>query len=262
MLNIGEINYANVFPIFNSLKKYQNLKFVSSFPSFLNRAVREGGVDITPCSSIEYGRNSSNYLIIPEISISSITQVKSVCLFSNYDIKYLAGKKVFLTSESGTSVVLLKIIFKKFYDITVNFTINEMDADAFLYIGDKALFEYYNKNFKYIYDLGNEWYNFTSLPFVYALWLVTKEAVSQKKEEVEEFKNILLKIKSNSKQNLSALIDHYYFKGLSSYQIIDYWETIDYELSEKHIKGLKEFFKMAHEIGEIKSVPDINFLNV
>jgi len=259
MLNIGEISYANVFPIFNMLKKYEGLKFISAFPSFLNRAVREGGVDVTPCSSIEYARNSDNYFIIPDISISSKVQVKSVCLFSNYDISYLGNKNIFLTSESGTSVVLLKIILKKFYQMKVNFTIDESNADAYLYIGDKALFEYYKKGFKYIYDLGAQWNNFTGLPFVYALWLVTKEAVNNKRDEMIEFKKLLLKIKDDSKQNLSSLIDHYYFKGLTSYQIIDYWETIDYSLTDTHIAGLKEFYRLAYDIGEIKKVPDLNF---
>lgn len=259
MLNIGEINYANVFPIFNMLKKYEGLNFISAFPSLLNRAIREGGVDVSPCSSIEYARNSDNYFIIPGISISSKVLVKSVCVFSNYDISYLGNKNIFLTSESGSSVVLLKIIFKKFYQIKVNFTIDESDADAYLYIGDKALFEYYKKRFKYIYDLGEQWHNFTGLPFVYALWLVTKEAAIMKRDETKEFKKLLLKIKEDSKQNLSSLIDRYYFKGLTSYQIIDYWETIDYSLAESHIAGLKEFYRLAYDIGEIKRVPELNF---
>lgn len=259
MLNIGEINYANVFPIFNMLKRYEGLNFVSAFPSLLNRAIREGGVDVSPCSSIEYARSSDNYLIIPNISISSKIFVKSVCLFSNYDISYLGNKDIFLTSESGTSVVLLKIIFKKFYQIKVNFTIDESNADAYLYIGDKALFEYYKKRFKYIYDLGEQWHNFTGLPFVYALWLVTKDAAINKRDETIEFKKLLLRIKEDSKQNLSSLIDHYYFKGLTSYQIIDYWETIDYSLTEPHIAGLKEFYRLACDIGEIKRVPELNF---
>ena len=259
MLRIGEITYANVYPIFHELKKYTGYKFVSSVPSVLNKALREGGIDISPCSSIEYAKSPDNYLIIPGISISSLKEVKSVCLFSKCRIDYLKGKKVFLTGDSGTSVVLLKIIIKKFLNIQVIFTNDESDCDGYLYIGDKALFKYYSKEYKYIYDLGKLWYEFTQLPFVFSLWLLNINCYKERFEELSSFVELLLKIKNESKRNLSALIDFYFFKGLSSYQIIDYWETIDYRLDDFHIEGLKKYYEFAHEIGEIKSIPELNF---
>jgi len=260
MLIIGEISYANVYPIFAILKNYKEYKFVSSFPSFLNKALRDSGVDTSPCSSIEYARNPENYYIIPGISISSIKEVKSVCLFSNSEIKYLKGKNIYLTAESGTSIVLLKILLKLFLNIDANYTVEEEKADAYLYIGDTALFKYYQNAYKYVYDLGRMWHDLTNLPFVFSLWLVTKKAVEEKYEEVIKFKQLLAEIKKDSKRNLSALIDKYVFKGLTSYQIIDYWEIIDYNLSSEHIEGLKTYYKFAYEIGEIKKVPEIRFI--
>lgn len=260
MLVVGEISYANVYPIFAILKNYKNYKFVSSFPAFLNKALRDSGVDTSPCSSIEYARNPENYYIIPGISISSIKEVKSVCLFSNYEISYLKGKNIYLTEESGTSIVLLKILLKLFLNIDANYTIEDKKGDAHLYIGDTALFKYYQNEYKYVYDLGKMWYEFTKLPFVFSLWLITKKAVEEKYEEVINFKELLSEIKKDSKRNLSSLIDKYVFKGLTSYQIIDYWEIIDYNLNYKHIEGLKKYYKLAYEIGEIKKVPEIRFI--
>jgi chorismate dehydratase len=257
MLRIGEIQYANVYPIFYYLKKVpsQDFKFVRGVPSYLNKMLMEGCLDTSALSSITYARFQEHSLIIPEISISSIGKVKSVMLFSNLSKDKLKGAKVYLTDESGTSVILLKIIFKKFWDMDVVFVNEESNADAFLYIGDKALLSYYGNDFSFKYDLGEEWYNYTGYPFVYALWLLNKD----KADEAWFFVKTLLDIKSKSKNNLSALIDEYILKGLTTYQILDYWETIDYNLSDKHIKGLLLYYQYAKELGAIKEVPPLNF---
>lgn len=257
MINIGEIQYANVYPIFHYLKQVNNpnFNFIRGVPSYLNKMMVEGVIDTSALSSIIYARHSDKFLIIPDISISSTKEVKSVNLFSNRCKDELNEAKVFLTEESGTSIILLKIILEKFWKIEVKYTNDQSEADACLYIGDKALFGYYNSSFKYIFDLGKIWYENTGYPFVYALWLLNKN----KKDEVGDFVETLIKIKSRSKDNLSALIDKYIFNGLTSYQIIDYWETIDYNLTDKHIKGLLLFYRFARELGAIKDMPPLNF---
>jgi len=47
MLRIGEIQYANVYPIFYYLKKVpsQDFKFVRGVPSYLNKMLMEGCLD-------------------------------------------------------------------------------------------------------------------------------------------------------------------------------------------------------------------------
>lgn len=257
MLRIGEIQYANVYPIFHYFKKLNNrcFEFVKGVPSHLNQMMLNGLIDTSALSSIVYAKNPDLFLIIPEISISSVGEVKSVALFSNFSKDNLAGKKIYLTDESGTSVILLKIIIKNFWDLEVDFTNEEDGADAFLYIGDKALLNYYNGSYTYKYDLGEEWYKFTGYPFVYALWLINK----YKRDDARSFVDSLMEIKAMSKKNLSVLIDEYTLKGLTTYQIIDYWETIDYNLTDKHLKGLLLYYQYALELDSITSVPALNF---
>lgn len=259
MLNIGQIDYANVYPIFHHLAKLNRYRLVKGVPSFLNTAIREGGVDAAFCSCIEYARNPEKYYVIPNISISCLEKVKSVMLFSEIPLEDLEGQEIYLTGESGTSVVLFEILMRERYSINPVFTTENKDAKACVLIGDKALFNTYNGNWAYVYDLGTLWREFTGLPFVFALWIVRKEAVNDRYEEVAEFAETLIDIKNDSKKNLAALLDHYTFKGLSSYQIIDYWEIINYELTESHIQGLLKYFSYARKIGRIKKVPALEF---
>jgi chorismate dehydratase len=259
MLVIGQIDYANVYPIFHQLNKYSEYKFVKGVPSFLNTALREGVIDLSPCSSIEYAKSSDDYILIPGISISSTTEVKSVMLYSSVPIDELGNKKVYLTAESGTSVVLVKILFNEVYGFQPEFTDTLEGSDAKVLIGDKALFELYNGENNFVYDLCTLWNKFTGLPFVFALWTARKDAAELKRAEFEVFTSQLEIIKKDSKSNLAALLDHYSMKGLTSYQIIDYWETMDYNLSDKHVQGLLLFYRYAKKYGAIKEVPAINF---
>lgn len=262
MLSIGQIDYANVYPIFHQLQKLNRYKLVKGVPpSFLNSAIREGGIDAAFCSCIEYARYPEKYYVIPNISISCLDKVKSVMLFSSVPIEELeGGVEIYLTGESGTSIVLFEILMREKYGINPTFTKDNTDAPACVLIGDKALFGTYNGEWAHVYDLCSLWQDFTGLPFVFALWIVRKETVESRYDEVAQFVQTLDEIKKDSKKNLAALLDHYTFRGLSSYQIIDYWETINYDLSDNHIQGgLLNYFSLAKKIGRIKRVPALEF---
>ncbi|ADD68646.1 protein of unknown function DUF178 [Denitrovibrio acetiphilus DSM 12809] len=259
MLSIGQIDYANVYPIFFELAKQNRYNLIKGVPSYLNTAIREGGIDAGFCSSIEYARNPEKYYVIPNISISCINVVKSVMFFADKPIEEFDGEGVYLTGESGTSVILFEILMREKYKISPQFTKENEKAPGVVLIGDKALFNTYNGKYKYAYDLCSLWNEFTGLPFVFALWIVRKETVHERYAEVAEFAQELEVIKTDSKKNLAALLDHYTFKGLTSYQIIDYWETIKYDLSENHIRGLLKYYSYAVKIGRLKKVPALEF---
>jgi len=192
-LRVGEICYANLFPVFQTLKQHfdcSRYDFIQGVPSDLNKMLRQGTLDISPSSSVEYLMHPDLYEYIPGQSISSIGASGSILLFSKYPLKKLEGKTVSITSHSATSALLLKVIFEKFERIIVKKYIqidipnqavqtNQpikagsgeealQEFDACLLIGDSALRE--NRlSHKHVYDLGTLWSAHTGLPFVYAL---------------------------------------------------------------------------------------------
>lgn len=257
MLNIGDMSFANVYPLVHFLKKRDDLRFVSGVPSFLNTALREGGVDVSPSSSIEYARFPERYYILPDLSISSIGEVKSVVLFSQLPMEQLHERRIALTSESNTSVVLLRILLERFSGVSSRYVPHNEEADAKLLIGDSALKEYYADTAPFRYDLGEWWMRVTGLPFVFALWIARKDA---DRHELIRFANDLLAIKTGEATNHQALLDAYELKGFTREQMHDYWHTINYDLSEKHVAGLRLFYRYASEMGECPSVPDLDFL--
>jgi chorismate dehydratase len=262
-LRIGRIPFANLFPIFYTLEKEfdcSGYEFVEGVPSSLNAMLREGSIDLSPSSSIEYLQNSLLYGYIDSISVSSKGPVGSIFLFSKRPIASLTGCTIYVTSQSETSIALLHIVLKRFYGVSCSLIGSKnpesMDADAVLLIGDEAL--KYNSRIKiqnaklqdvsasvFVHDLGEIWYEKTRLPFVFALWIVRKELYSRddaRHDLFVKFTDDLLKAKEESLKNLHEIAVHSPMKAFMKEEaIIDYWNKLDYELSDEHKKGLYLF---------------------
>ena len=132
MLRIGKINFLNLYPVFYTLERECDPSFFQFFegtPSEVNRLLRDGMIEISPSSSIEYLRRPEKYTLIDGHSISSAGAVQSILLFSRYNIEELDGKTVLATAQSETSTALLKIILKKFYELEPDIRISGPDIE-------------------------------------------------------------------------------------------------------------------------------------
>lgn len=265
-LRIGKINYANLFPIFYMLEREcdcSHYEFIEGVPSTLNRMLRNGEIDISPSSSIEYLRHQDKYTIIDGHSISSEGPVGSIFLLSRNPIERLKGTTILTTSQSETSVVLLHIILKKFYEIECLLipTDDPLDvivkeAEAYLSIGDEAMKAKKTIAGMYIYDLGELWYRHTGLPFVFALWIVRKNCHTEKPEFFERFLQDLSRAKVQALGNLDEIAKEFQPLLLKHHsllvkedELISYWRGISYDLGEKQRKGLELFGKYSGESG-------------
>ncbi len=271
-LRIGHINYANCTPIFAAFRRQfdcTEYNFIQDVPSNLNRMLAEGAVDLCPSSSFEYGRFPENYLILPGLSISSIGPVKSVFLFSRVPLEKLDGEPIGLTSESATSVALVKILLKKYFGFANSyFTTSRPDypevfksCQSVLLIGNTAM--KWNDRYEnlYRYDLGELWYSFTGLPFVFALWIIRKECAAARREEALLLSSRLLEAKRVSLTMLDELATRCEeMSWMSREGLISYWENISYDLTPLHVEGVKRFFEDAVEVGVLGVAPEIRFL--
>ncbi|NWF52363.1 MAG: menaquinone biosynthesis protein [Nitrospirae bacterium] len=288
LLRIGKIPFANLFPIFYELQNEcdcSHYDFIEGVPSLLNRKLRSGEIDLSPSSSIEYLRYKDRYVYIDGHSLSSKGAIESILLISRIPIDKLRGIKVFTTSQSDTSVVLLNIILRKFSQIECYFESTDEkiesllnEADAFLCIGDDALkakriitnhklqIEKRIKNAElrtpnsgliyYIYDLGDLWFKNTGLPFVFALWIVRKDSLEEKPDLISKFTYDLDKSKRLAKEHLNKIasaLKQLLFENhgllLKEQEILSYWKCISFDLTEEHKRGLGLFRKYSEELG-------------
>jgi len=270
-LRIGQIEYANCTPLFTALKNNFNCTdyhFISGVPAQLNAMLSRGEIDLCPASSFEYGKSPEKYYLLPGLSISSIGAVKSVLLFSRLPIELLDNHAVGLTAESDTSVNLLKIVLAKRYGLVNEFrrtTLPLQEAlrtfSALLLIGNAALKAATHARGLYVYDLGELWKEMTGLPFVFALWIVTREAAELKSLEVRELASQLLDAKRlayGSYEEIAAGCRDMEWIGCDT--LVDYWRTISYDLTPEHIAGVRQFFMLAEELKLLSVAPELRMI--
>jgi chorismate dehydratase len=271
MLHIGEINYLNCAPLFAALRSSfpdSGYHFTSGTPAELNEKLRAGKIDLSPSSSIEYARNSSAYLVLPDLSISSVGAVKSVMLFATVPIDELDGATIALSCESETSVALLRILLARRYSFSNRFVTSggrsaslDNACAATLLIGDSALRQAADAGNFYMYDLGEIWYEFTGYPFVFALWLLRKAVQDDMPAAAMLVHARILAAKQQAMGSLAEIagtLDN--IDWTTREFIIDYWQSISYDLSPQHIAGLQLFYRYAVDEDLLVEAPSINFL--
>ena len=98
-----------------------------------------------------------------------IHSAESVFIFSNKPIQEI--KTLQLDAQSRTSNNLSKVLLKYHWKINPELVNSDL-ADAFVQIGDRTFAN--RDHYPYQYDLAAEWFNFTGLPFVFAVWASNK----------------------------------------------------------------------------------------
>ncbi len=278
-LHLGKINYLNCWPLFNQLPKLLNperFNLISGHPARLNTGLKEGQIDISPSSSMLLAADDTDndYFILPDITIASLTEVRSVILLSRRPLAELTPGTIALTNQSLTSIFLLKIIlfhFQKLNPDKLTFTTCEFSTDNFLpdaalIIGDQALRLYHNPPPGYqVYDLGRLWYEFTGLPFVYALWIGRKSALENKRGAIADLYHALKEIIAGLPDKFAgltaqALTETRNSDVITPSQLTSYWEqALSYRLEQKSLAGLELFYQLARELGLIRQVPKLEF---
>src|SRR5471030_1433297 len=121
--------------------------------------------------------NLKYWEIVSDYCIGAVGAVNSVFIFSNCDISQV--RTLQLDPQSRSSNNLAKVLLKNFWKINPGFVSGAADysasADpqtAFVQIGDRTFGK--KEQYKFVYDLAEEWQKFTGLPFVFAAWIANK----------------------------------------------------------------------------------------
>jgi len=238
-VRVGAVSYLNTKPLIYGIEKgmiKEEAELLIDYPSKIASMLLKDEIDVglVPVAIIP---EMKEHHIISDYCIGSIGKVASVCLFSEVTLDKI--KTVLLDYQSRTSVALLKVLIKNFWKIDVafeetsgNYQSKISGTTAGLVIGDRALQQ--RKISSFIYDLGEEWEEFTGLPFVFAAWISNKkldEDFIKKFNETNAFG--LHKIDEVVKENPYDVFDlhHYYI------------DCISFEMDEKKKKGLELFLK-------------------
>jgi len=179
-VRIGAVNYLNTKPLIQDLEELApEAELILDVPSRLADLLAADQLDVALIPVIEYFR-AGTYAVVPEIAIASRGPVLSVTLFSR--VPWTGIRRVALDAGSRTSAALTRILLRRRYGVNPEVVplpldrgAEEADADAVLLIGDRAM-RACLPGFAHAFDLGQEWHDWTGLPFVYAVWAVREGA--------------------------------------------------------------------------------------
>lgn len=268
-MKVGRIPYVNCYPVYGGIDRgripFKGL-LVNGVPTKLNKMMAGGTLDISVVSAVEYARASSRYLLLPDLAISCDGPVRSVMLFSKIAVKDLGGRKVLVSRSSMTSMALLELLFAERWKVAPQFVpsdaeitdlarFGEEDHDARLVIGDAALLlgsqieRGDTVSYPFAYDLGEEWKQWTDLPFVFAVWVAQRNVVVDAALSVHAS---LIESRNWGLEHIPDLaIQAADATGVGVSVCERYLENLDYGLSYPHLAGLTEFFRRLAVRGRV-----------
>ena len=173
---IGVVTYLNSKPLVEDLDQLLPASpIVFDYPSRLADDLARGRLDVALIPSVEYF-NDPDYEIVSDACVAARGPVLSVKLYSRVPLGEI--RRLAVDEGSRTSVALVRVLLRERYGVDPHLerlglgqTTTETTADAVLLIGDRAIAPPKEK-FHAVWDLGEEWFQWTGLPFVFAMWVV------------------------------------------------------------------------------------------
>ena len=110
-------------------------------------------------------------------------------------------------------------------------------------------------------DLGAAWHEWTGHPFVFAVWALRRETLAQRDGLVHQAHATLLAAKEyglGHLEEIATAVDQ--CSWFSRQECVQYLQTIEYDLDGDKQKGLRLFFDMLYETGELSQKVPLNFL--
>ncbi len=260
-VRVGAVNYLNSKPLIEGLADAQpGLELLLDYPSRLADDLAAGKLDVALVPSIACLQNP-NYEVISDACVAACGPVLSVKLFCRvppHEIRTLA-----LDQGSRTSVTLVRILLAERHQLhpelislPLDCSVSDCNADAVLMIGDRAIHPP-QETFVETWDLGEEWMNWTGLPFVFAMWVAHRDL------ELDGVEEALSAARDRGVANLehiarreAPLLD------ISHDTTIDYLtRNLYYRLGERERLGLSRFYELAVEHGLAPEGVDLVFRN-
>lgn len=248
-VRIGAVNYLNSKPLIDGLAEaVPEAKLILDYPSRLADDLACGRLDVALIPSIE-AFSDPEYEVISDACVASRGPVLSVKLYCRTHpgmVRTLA-----LDEGSRTSAALVRIILEEKYGVSpvvrglpMGSDIADSDADAVLLIGDRAMRQR-SERFTEVWDLGETWFEWTGLPFVFALWVTRSDT------ELHGIGEALNRARDRGVARLAAIAaEEAPALGISPETAVRYLtENLHFRLGSAERSGLTLFQQLAARYG-------------
>ncbi len=178
------------------------------------------------------------FQLLGDFGIASDRAVQSVLFISRLPFEsYTSSHTIRLTHESITSVNLLGLLFgyQHGFDNLPMIANEQEDYDGELLIGDSALARMHNGQDLYVMDLSEQWIKYQNLPFVFARWVINKDAPVELQHDLKKWLSAFVE---NETELKSIAAEQETKNSIMSFQqAIDYLERIKTSIGIREKKG-------------------------
>jgi chorismate dehydratase len=186
-LRVARIPYLSCEPFYFEMER-RGVELRDMVPSAVAGAAARGEIDAGPMPLADCSQLDEQFQFLSGFCLATVRRASSVALHSKRPIQELTGAQIGIPSEAATAALLVKVLLSLKHHVTPAAYVTLEDAhDAFLLIGREGLRQRFGAwDYPHTYDLGEEWTDWTGLPFVFARWVVRKALDPQEVTRLED----------------------------------------------------------------------------
>jgi len=241
LLGIHPHSYCR--PLLTGLTGANRFDIQTDIPATLALRLRHRELHAALLTPIDYARDSSDYLIVPDVSVSSQLPNNAITIHFRKGIRTVSTLAV--NPSSSSEIILATIILAEEFAITPTIipAAGSLDsllirADAALLVGDDSL-RVASGDLRTI-DLVEAWYEMTDLPYVHGIWCGRESDLNA--EDIRALQEGARAGKAASGEDAEAPLTAFEFTGTA-----------------ESTEGLREFLRYAYFHGILPDVPDLHF---
>ncbi len=256
-LRIGAVSYLNTKPLVYRLHQFlPEAEIILDYPSRLADSLDAGDLDIALVPSAEL-LTHPEWAIVSDACIACRGPVLSVKLL--FRVRPEEVQTLALDEGSRTSCLLAQILLREkqvvspqLLSLPLEAEPQDVQADAVLVIGDRAI-RTAKSDFVEVWDLGDHWCRWTSLPFVFAMW------VARAGIDTTAASKAFIAARNEGNRNLDVIARDQAAKLQLPYELVlEYLsQNLHFTLGDREQRGLDLFFQRTDELnlapGALKS---------
>ncbi|WP_394831970.1 dehypoxanthine futalosine cyclase [Pendulispora rubella] len=257
-MKVSAVQYLNARPLYEPLADRDGVALDLALPAEVARRIAEEETDVglVPVAALA---QLGDTRFVRGAAIASRGAVRSVRIVSQVPIDQMTD--IVLDASSRTSAVLARLVLRarrrgaepRVRVLPPEQALSEVKGTCgALIIGDVAL--RIENDFPYALDLGEAWYEWTGLPFVFAAWGGRTGGLAHGGEK------LLLAAKEEGLARRNAIADAYAASsGLDAASLRDYLrENIRFDFGDEERRGLERFYVEGHRAGLLPRM-DVRF---
>ena len=175
-ITVARIPYLGCEPFYYDMDR-RGIEVRNMAPAVIAAALLNGEIDAGPVPLPDCVRLKEGFQPLSGFCITAVSNSGASVLHSKEPITELSGSSIAIPEEASSSRSILRILLTLKHQLEPVAFVDPKDGqdsyDALLLVDNQALRRRRGmRGFPHRYDLGEEWREWTGLPFVFSRWMV------------------------------------------------------------------------------------------